>query len=73
MNENTNQNTIENQGAMDFTALFKTLWNRRKVFYWLWPITFVLSSALILCVPRYYTCEVILAPEAQSRHQGGNL
>lgn len=73
MNESTNQTTIENQSNTDIIAMFKTLWNRRKVFYWLWPITFVLSSALILCVPRYYTCEVILAPEAQSSGPSGSL
>lgn len=66
MNENTNQTTI------DIIALFKTLWNRRKVFYWVLPITFVVSSALILCVPRYYKCEVILAPETQNAG-GGSL
>ena len=66
MENNNQQNTI------DFVAMFKTLWNRRKVFYWVLPITFVVSSALILCVPRYYKCEVILAPEMQNTG-GGSL
>lgn len=56
-----------------FTAMLTTLWQRRKVFYWLWLITFVLSSALILCVPKYYTCKVILAPESQSSGPSGSL
>jgi len=60
------------QDTIDIVAMFKTLWNRRKVFYWVWPITFVVSCALILCVPRYYTCEVILAPESQTAG-GGSL
>ena len=58
---------------IDITALVKTIWQRRKLFYWVLPITFVLSSALILCVPRYYRCEVILAPEAQSSGPSGSL
>ena len=58
---------------VDIIALFKLLWQRRKVFYWVWPITFVVSAALILCVPRYYTCQVILAPEAQSTGSTGSL
>ena len=64
--ETTNQDTI------DLVAMFKTLWDRRKVFYWVWPITFVVSAALILCVPKRYTCEVILAPESQNAG-GGSL
>ena len=67
MENNNQQNTI------DFVAMFKTLWNRRKVFYWVLPITFVVSSALILCVPRYYTCNVVLAPELQSSGSNGSL
>lgn len=54
-------------------AMVETLWRRRRVFYWLWPVTFVVSAALILSVPRYYTCEVLLAPEAQSVGSGGSL
>ena len=54
-------------------AMFVTLWERRKVFYWLWPATFVLACALILCVPRYYTCDVLLAPEAQNVGASGSL
>ena len=68
-----NQNNIPDKDHIDIIALFKTLWQKRKVFYWVWPITFVISAALILCVPRYYTCEVILAPESQSTGSSGSL
>lgn len=67
MNETNNSNTI------DIKAMFQLLWDRRKVFYWVLPITFVVSSALILCVPRYYTCKVVLAPELQSSGTNGSL
>ena len=67
MNETTNQTTI------DIKAMFQLLWSRRKVFYWVLPITFIVSSALILCVPRYYTCNVVLAPELQSSGSNGSL
>ncbi len=56
-----------------FKTMLETMWRRRKVFYWLWPITFVLSVALILTVPRYYTCEVLLAPESQSGGSSSSL
>lgn len=67
MNETNNSNTI------DIKAMFQLLWDRRKIFYWVLPITFVVSSALILCVPRYYTCKVVLAPELQSSGSNGSL
>lgn len=67
MNETNNPNTI------DFKAMFQLLWNRRKVFCWVLPITFVVSSAIILCVPRYYTCNVVLAPEMSATGAGGSL
>lgn len=73
--EETNYQSDASQqvGFIDVKELFKTIWQRRKVFYWVLPITFVLSSALILCVPRYYMCEVILAPEAQVSGPSGSL
>lgn len=61
------------QNEFDIRPFFRQLWQRRKVFYWVLPITFILSSAVILCVPRYYTCEVILAPETQSAGSSGSL
>lgn len=68
--EDTNRTEVK---PHPLKAMFATLWQRRKVFYWLWPATFVLSAALILCVPRYYTCEVILAPELQGGSTGGSI
>ncbi len=68
--ENIQEEQAQKNPIMD---ILNTLWQRRKVFYWLWPITFVLSAALILCVPRYYTVEVVLAPESQSAGGSGSL
>lgn len=42
------------------------LWGKRKLFYIIVPLTFVLSCALILCVPRTYVSGVVLAPETQN-------
>jgi len=63
----------EQQSYIDVRELFKRIVQRKKVFYWVLPITLVLSLALILCVPDYYSCEVILAPEAQSAGPSGSL
>ena len=74
MEETNNLTTVEpQQGNADIFAMLRRLWERRKVFYWLWPITFVLSAAFILSVPRRYTCEVILAPETQGAGGSGSL
>lgn len=65
-NKSSEQNNAANQQPMiDLKALWNRLWDNRKIFYWVLPITFVVSSALILCVPKTYECTIILAPESQ--------
>lgn len=60
--------------VIDLRVVFKKIWSRRKLFYKVLPITFVLSCALILCVPRYYTSSLSLAPEiGNSSGMGGAL
>ena len=49
---------------IDLRKIFKTLWSRRSLFYKTLCCAFVISSALILPVPRYYVSSVLLAPEA---------
>lgn len=64
---------IENKNTFDLIAIWNKVWGSRKKFYITWAITFVLSSALILCVPRTYTSSVVLAPESQSEMANGSL
>lgn len=60
--------------VIDLRVVFKKIWSRRKLFYKVLPITFVLSCAIILCVPRYYTSSLSLAPEiGNSSSMGGTL
>src|SRR5574344_83314 len=60
--------------VIDLRVDFKQIWSRRKLFYKVLPITFVLSCAIILCVPRYYTSSLSLAPEiGNSSGMGGAL
>lgn len=58
---------------INLRALYDKLIARRKVFYWVLPITFVVSALLILCVPRYYTVQTKMAPELQSSSALGSL
>ena len=58
----------------DLRVIFKKIWSRRKLFYKVLPITFVLSCAYILCIPRTYTSSLSLAPEmSNSAGMGGTL
>ena len=60
--------------VIDLRVIAKKIWSRRKLFYKVLPITFVLSCAYILCIPRYYTSSLSLAPEiAGSSGLGGTL
>ena len=52
--------------VIDLRVVFKKIWARRKLFYKVLPVTFVLSCAFILCIPRYYTSSLSLAPELSS-------
>ena len=60
--------------VIDLRVVFNKIWSRRKLFYKVLPITFVLSCAYILCIPRYYTSSLSLAPEiGNSSGMGGSL
>lgn len=53
----------KDKNIIDLGAITKLLWQKRKVFFITWPIVFALSCLWILPEPRYYNCEVKLAPE----------
>lgn len=64
-------NNIQNEkDIIDLGKVFKTLWEKRKTFYIVLPIVFVLSCIWIFPQPRYYTCEVKLAPEGIGEENG---
>lgn len=53
----------ETYRPIDIVAFVKALWANKKVFFIGWPVTFVLACGIILCVPRKYVSETVLAPE----------
>lgn len=65
--------SVQEKKIIDLKRIWQAIFDHRKVFYWAIPITFVISSALILCVPRYFTCRVTLAPEVQNAIANGSL
>ncbi len=59
--------------VLDLTQIFKKIWECKKLFIRVLGITFVVSLALIFCVPRYYVAEVRMAPEMAGMDGGGAL
>ena len=59
--------------GIDYRAVLSAMWKRRKLFYKVLSITFVLSIAYIYCIPRYYMTDTKMAPEAESSIAGGTL
>ena len=55
---------------IDLTKIVKTLLSKKKVFIKTWIVTFILSCIWILPQPRFYTCEVKLAPEVSGEELG---
>lgn len=58
---------------VDYTAVLKEIWKRRKLFYFTIPATFIISSLYIICIPREYRSETKVAPETGSTSQNGML
>ena len=58
---------------IDLSQVFRTLWGKRKKFIKVWVWTFILSCIWIFPQPRYYTCEVMLAPEMSGDDVGSGL
>lgn len=53
------------RSGVDYRAVFSQIWKRRRLYYKVLPIVFVLSCAYILSIPRYYTTSTTLAPETE--------
>ena len=66
MNENINK-------SVDFGKLFKDVLKHRKLYYKVLPITFIVSAFLMLSLPNYYRCEVMLAPELTGSNSASSL
>lgn len=58
---------------IELSDIIEKLWRRKTVFFKTLPIVFLLACAYIVCIPRYYTTEIALAPETESLGSGGAL
>ncbi len=64
MEEKNEQNVIE------LHQLIKKIWEGRRLFYKVLPITFILSCIYIISIPRTYSTEVKMAPETDNTGGG---
>ena len=67
MSENNKKDVI------DLIDVYRQLKARKRVFFIVLPLVFVLSCVWILPQPRYYSCSVKLAPETTGEDVAGNL
>lgn len=69
------ENKTDNKDVdvIDLRVIFKKIREKKKIFFITLPIAFVLSCAIILCVPRYYTSSTMLAPEMGNDMGSGTL
>ena len=59
--------------VIDIIDICKAIIRNKKTFFITLPIAFVLSCIYILSFPRYYVCEVKLAPEIDGFSNNGSL
>lgn len=59
---------------IDLRVIFSKIWAKKKIYYIVLPIVFILSCAYIFCIPRTYTSSLSLAPEMNnSSNLGGTI
>ncbi len=59
--------------AIDFGALWRSVTKRKKTYYKVLGITFVLACVYAFSLPRVYKCEVMLAPELSTSRSTNSL
>lgn len=63
----------QNKDIIDLSEIYKQLLKKKKVFFIVLPIVFVASCLWIFPEPRYYKCDVTLAPEMTGEDVAGGL
>lgn len=58
---------------IDFAQVSKKLWAQRKLYYKVLPATLIITYLLMVCIPRYYRCEISLAPETSGTSISGSI
>ena len=67
------ENDKQQQKIIDLGKIASLLWAKKMTFVKVWVVTFILSCIWILPQPRYYVCEVKLAPEMSGTDVSGGI
>lgn len=65
--------STEKTDYIDLRDVWHRIKAQKRLFLKVWAVTFVVSCALILPVPRTYISEVVLAPETENQSATGTL
>ncbi len=71
-----NKNIVEQEveeSSIDLGKIFHDLLKHKKLYYKVLPITFVVAAIIMLSIPNYYKCEVMLSPEINSNRSSSSL
>ncbi len=66
-------NNQQDKDVIDIGKIIALLYSKKRKFIKLWIIVFALAALWIFPKPRYYTCEVALAPETSGDDVAGGL
>ena len=67
------ENNKQQQKTIDLGKIANLLWTKKMTFVKVWVVTFILSCIWIFPQPRYYVCEVMLAPESSDENAMGGI
>lgn len=67
------ENSKMKKNPIDLNKIVKTLLPHKKIFYCTLPTVAILTYLLACCIPRYYTCSVVLAPESNDNSSLGSF
>ena len=73
MNEELDKKKSVEETPIDFKKIYKDLLKHRTLYYKVLPITFIVAAILMLSIPSYYKCEVVLAPELSRSNNSSSL
>lgn len=71
-NENINQPELEEEeSSIDFKAILTALWKHKLLYIIVLPLSIVIGAIYAKSLPKYYKCQVTLAPELGGGATGG--
>jgi len=53
----------EEEPSIDFKAIFVALWKHKLLYIFIVPLSLIIGAIYAKSLPKYYTCQVSLAPE----------